>query len=479
MKKVLFPLLSIILALGLALPMATPVSAQVTEVWVDDDADLGWYDVTHLATIQGGVDAVAEGGTVYVAEGTYNENVVIAKSLRLIGASSATTIINGNNTGNTATITASDVTLSGFKVTGGYGNGGNVFTPYGGVVVNGNGGSSALTGITIEDNIIEGNYGNGIFMSAVGDGGAADNVVIKDCDIFNNGSSHAGISLTYLLYGGPVGSWDEWRRPKNILVEGNNVHENDSYGIYVNAGKNNVIRSNEMWNNSKYGLQLAASMPRTEIACEHTTVEDNEIHDNARNGVKLTSYNHHNTFTGNTINNNGYGYTGSKEYYKYGFLFQDGNDNTIQNNTITDNALGGLYLWGKGDPSYTWYSTTNNTITRNTISNHTAAGARGIYIPALYGNPNSGFLNSNINWNNIMNNSAYGLENADDTQTINATNNWWGHASGPSGEYGRVTKKGKVIGKGDAVSDNVDWDPWLPQPVRHTPHDPVPPGLLD
>ncbi|MBA7591353.1 hypothetical protein ES708_33507 [subsurface metagenome] len=60
---------------------------------------------------------------------------------------------------------------------------------------------------------------------------------------------------------------------------------------------------------------------------------------------------------------------------------------------------------------------------------------------------------------------------------VNAACNWWGHASGPGGEFGRTNPAGKIIGKGDTVSDNVNWDPWLPQPVGHTPHHPVPPGL--
>ena len=144
--------------------------------------------------------------------------MVIAKSLSLTGASSATTIINGNNSGNTVTITASNVMLSGFKVTGGWSNSGSVFTPYGGVVIDGNGGISALTGITIEDNAVEDNYGNGIFVSASGDGGAENNVVIRNCDILNNVGG-AGISLTYLSYSGPEGTWEEWRRPKNSLKE--------------------------------------------------------------------------------------------------------------------------------------------------------------------------------------------------------------------------------------------------------------------
>ena len=95
--------------------------------------------------------------------------------------------------------------------------------------------------------------------------------------------------------------------------------------------------------------------------------------------------------------------------------------------------------------------------------------------------------NNEAHYNNFVNNIGVdsGFTNyagsvsvhPDATETLDATLNWWGHASGPSGESGRTNPKGKIIGKGDSVSDDVDWDPWLSQPVSHTPHHPVPPGL--
>ncbi|MBA7716521.1 hypothetical protein ES703_125594 [subsurface metagenome] len=77
-----------------------------------------------------------------------------------------------------------------------------------------------------------------------------------------------------------------------------------------------------------------------------------------------------------------------------------------------------------------------------------------------------------INYNDIYGNTNYGLNNSDGAayeRTVDATNNWWGHASGPSGEDGRVNKAGEVVGKGDAVSDNVEWDPWLRRSVWTNP----------
>jgi hypothetical protein len=54
-------------------------------------------------------------------------------------------------------------------------------------------------------------------------------------------------------------------------------------------------------------------------------------------------------------------------------------------------------------------------------------------------------------FNNIVGNTDYGLRN-DGGETVNAIYNWWGDSSGPSG---------LGPGGGDAVSDNVNFEPWL------------------
>lgn len=54
--------------------------------------------------------------------------------------------------------------------------------------------------------------------------------------------------------------------------------------------------------------------------------------------------------------------------------------------------------------------------------------------------------------NNITGNSTYGFFN-ETGELINAENNWWGDASGPSHES-------NPSGTGDHVGDNIDFDPW-------------------
>jgi parallel beta-helix repeat protein len=67
--------------------------------------------------IQDAVDAASSGDTIRVYAGTYYENVMINKTLSLIGNGSLDTIINGSKNGNVVTINADRCNISGFNVT--------------------------------------------------------------------------------------------------------------------------------------------------------------------------------------------------------------------------------------------------------------------------------------------------------------------------------------------------------------------------
>jgi len=84
--------------------------------YVDDDFNESTPDwnVINFSVIQDAVDAVVEGGTVYVYNGTYNEEVTVNKTLDLIGEDKNGTFVNGTDYG--FTITADWVNLSGFSV---------------------------------------------------------------------------------------------------------------------------------------------------------------------------------------------------------------------------------------------------------------------------------------------------------------------------------------------------------------------------
>ena len=105
-------------------------------------------------------------------------------------------------------------------------------------------------------------------------------------------------------------------------------------------------------------------------------------------------------------------------------------DNLIKGNTILDTDAG-VYF----------YNLSTLTIEDNTIQ---GCADSGVYIEG----DQSGCV---INNNSISGNANYGVNNNAPTE-VNAENNWWGAADGPSGEG---------AGSGDAVSINVDFDPYL------------------
>jgi len=86
-------------------------------VYVDDDftsSTTGWgYD--HFDIIQDGINGVVENGTVYVFDGIYYENVLVNKSITLIGNGSDVTEIDSGGTGDSLKITAEYVNVTGFK----------------------------------------------------------------------------------------------------------------------------------------------------------------------------------------------------------------------------------------------------------------------------------------------------------------------------------------------------------------------------
>ena len=79
-------------------------------IYVDDD---GTSDYTR---IQDAIDNSSDGDTIYVYSGNYDENIVIEKSITLIGENRNNTIIQGDDINNTVTITSNFVDISGFNI---------------------------------------------------------------------------------------------------------------------------------------------------------------------------------------------------------------------------------------------------------------------------------------------------------------------------------------------------------------------------
>lgn len=217
----------------------------------------------------------------------------------------------------------------------------------------------------------------------------------------------------------------------NLLIEGNIIEPAEGAGLYTyNCGA--------IYMDHAIDVTIQGNTMR-----DFSSSTDSSI--TAGRGIE-GSDNDHITISGNTFEN-----------IRDAITMWIVTDIEIDGNTIANSDRYGINIKGQ-----------NINIINNEI---TGSGDSGVNIAEFY----IPTQNVNVNFNNIVGNTNYGIKNGWDGE-VNAENNWWGHASGPSGPDGRTSEKGKVIGKGDAVSANVDWNPWLPQPVGHTPHHPVPPG---
>lgn len=225
---------------------------------------------------------------------------------------------------------------------------------------------------------------------------------------------------------------------EGFKVSGDGLH----YGIMVRKGVGVEVLNNVVTGTTKQAAILLYEGDLVEI-----TVSGNVI-DNCAYGIAVgggSSF----SISGCTISDNTItGSTGGD----WGAMPFSGeiSDITISGNEISDNeGMNGILL---GAGTYE-----NIVVEKNTVSNN----LNGVQIKK------AGFTNLAINHNNIVDNTEYGIDNLTAVE-VDATNNWWGDASGPSG---------KGPGTGDAVSDNVLYKPWLKAPYRPT--TPMPSFIID
>jgi nitrous oxidase accessory protein NosD len=349
-KKIFSILFVLVLAVGLGLVTAAPVSADGTIINVPGD---------HL-TIQEAIDAASDGDTVMVAAGLYEENVVIDKSLTLQGAQAG---VDARTRSGSETIIEPDEEEAGISI----------ITTDGRVVV--------IDGLTVQ------NGAHGIINSdyvEAGLGVEAD-ITVKNVCVLN--PSEFGISLTFTM---------------STTVEYCYVENAE---IAINAGAVEptpptvaTFRNNEVVN-SEFGITGYL---------EGSLIEGNLVRDFAEGGTGISAQ----------------------------FL-----NTEIKNNTVTGYVEGAAMTFEKSHhdrPISENVNVKDNTFTGNSI---------GIYVFDTQTELNG----ITVNFNNFDDNSWYGVRN-DGSEALDATKNWWGTNDGPS-----------LVGpgRGDAVSANVDFEPWL------------------
>jgi len=237
-----------------------------------------------------------------------------------------------------------------------------------------------------------------------------------------------------------------------VVIDGLTVR-NAFHGITADPimAANITIKNVRVLKPGEFGISLTFTLNTT---VEYCYVENAEIAINA--GALEPFPPTVATFRNNEVVNSRFGITGYLE------------DSLIEGNLIRDFSNGGVGISGQ----FLNTKIKNNTVTGyvegtaltfeehyarplsenvNVKGNNFTGNHRGIYVF----DTQTELKGITVNFNNIADNSLSGVRN-EVGETLDVTNNWWGDATGPSG-FGP--------GEGDAVSDNVDFEPWLGAPL--------------
>ena len=160
-------------SLLLALFLAVIPTALASTTWYADgvngnDGNDCKSSTTACKTIGHAISLASSGDSVFVAAATYTENLTISISLKLIGASAATTIIDGGAVNTVVTISSATASVFLSKFTIRNGKKGNSFVGGGGGIFN-DGGTLTVTNSIVTGNSVSAGYfaanGGGVYNS--------------------------------------------------------------------------------------------------------------------------------------------------------------------------------------------------------------------------------------------------------------------------------------------------------------------------
>jgi hypothetical protein len=477
MKKTLSLLLALVLVLALA-AVAVPVSANgpYDDTYVDDNAGYSDGDGDEFfETIQVAINNTNPGGTVHVAAGIYDEDITITKGLTLTTPSGSPATIDGGIWIKDIHTYINPITVEYFTIQNG--------TPITGtrdygIKISGDigvGGDQAIVDMHIVHNT---------FVNV----GKTDDVIAEqwwNAAIFYDANHFGALGSRYDTYFMGTGEISY-----NTIV--NNLGDptkRTQLGIGVRSGLNMRIEHNNISGNVAEGIHLWGPVYTGNTAnhqVNHNTIDLSgwigaRIGNNPRG---IWTYARDSTYSYNTIVSIWYGMVFSYwddtnwggvtaankpvtidhnvihpptgQSMTAGMRYSGNNgqitDNEIYGATNTSGYAVGLLFEGWGNPA--WGERTeckNNTFTGNNIHDN----YDGIWTHA---SPYDNRSNNVFHFNNIYNNTNSGMT-IPGAPTVDAENNWWGDASGP-------THAGNPGGSGDPVSDDVNYTPWLGAPLE-------------
>ncbi|MFH0945307.1 MAG: NosD domain-containing protein [Planctomycetota bacterium] len=257
-------------------PLTEPRLGTTVIAYVDQgfDQNTNGWGIWAFDNVQAGVDAVAESGSVFVYAGTYYENVVVNKSLRLIGSSGV--VIDASGLGPALAITADDVEV--IRIDFWNGSGGGVYVEAAGVSVT----DCEFHG---NDDGLLGYLANGVSADACLFDGNGYGIRLQQCEssyLLNNDVQNNLYGICLVTCSGAV-------------LAGNTIVSQGASGLVLEGCIDAVVGSGLFESNASQAIQLLSTT-------------DSSIHDNTleQNGTGLASDTlssgnriYHNTFTSN------------------------------------------------------------------------------------------------------------------------------------------------------------------------------------
>ena len=307
--------------LDLVWPYSTPFAPVVNPTHSD------------YSSIQAAIDATTtvDGDTINCAAGTYTENVNVNKLLTLQGAGSGTTTVNAANPDNSVfTVTADNVSISGFTVSGATGGG------QAGIFL-----GAGVANCNIHDNILTNSF-DGIWLGS----GSNHNTLTNNTV---NSNTRQGFEVYISDYN---------------TFSNNIANSNTSYGFKIDSGDHNTFTNNTANSNGKYGFYVVMGDGG---GATNSAFTNNTANSNTEYGIRINGGRDY-ALTGNTFDSN----------VTAGFRLKEAITNfTADNNTIANSPTGiDIDVSVPSDNITTWTVTHNNIVGNSTygISNNTAAG---------------------------------------------------------------------------------------------------------
>jgi len=308
LKKVVFLAFTLmLLSMATGIVIIKPVASSPAEQVHNLDTGLDYV------TIQEAINAneTIDGHTISVDAGIYYENIVVNKSISLIGENRINTVIDGvglNYTGTLVTITADNVEMSRFTVI-----------------------NAGFIGINVDDSQYCEVHEN--IVCFTGDRG-----IVFDQGEYN--SAYNNIIYNSSVYGAIEAIWSN----SNAIY--NNLAYFNQWGIATNHGSYNRIYNNTVHSNRDSGIHI--DWPST-----GNIIYNNNIESNANQGISVINGASENTIYNNAItaNNNA------------GILFDNSSSNSIYENNIAANYRG-----------VEFYMCSDNSLSENTITANTYCG---------------------------------------------------------------------------------------------------------